>query len=471
MEKLFEQWANEPCLEKETVSAHGSARSYFRLKGANYGCVAAINGDVRENEAFFYYSDFFRKNGINVPEVYLISADRTTYLQQDLGDETLYGRLEKKRAGGIVFDEETESLYRRAIDGLVRMQKLGRQMNFSNAYPRAAFDRQSMLWDLNYFKYDFLKLAHVPFDEQSLEDDFQCFADELSDCENSFFLYRDFQSRNIMLCGEKLYFIDYQGGRQGAMYYDLASLLYDAKAEIPEEVRQRLAGYFYEASGLEKKQSINEFYTIFRKFVLLRIMQAMGAYGYRGLYEGKEHFVRSIKPALGNIDNLLKDSGLLSGYPEMRRVLNSLSQNEELQSRVADVSKSTQLTVTVNSFSYKRGYPYDKTGNGGGFVFDCRALPNPGRYPQYRTFTGKDQPVIDFLQKEPEVDAFIQKAADMVLASVRRYVKRGFASLQVNFGCTGGQHRSVYCAEQMAKKITEQGICRVEVHHLEQEGR
>ena len=468
MEKLFEKWANEPIAEKNEISAHGSARRYFRLKGRSHVCIAAINDDVRENEAFFYYSDFFRKKGLKVPEVYAVSADSKTYLQQDLGNQTLYDLLVAKRTCGQGFDKDAEQLYHEVIDGLVAMQACGKEMDFSRAYPREAFDRQSMLWDLNYFKYDFLKLAHVPFDEQLLENDFQRFADELEACGLSHFLYRDFQSRNMMLCDGEIYFIDYQGGRKGAPYYDLASLLYDAKAEIPDNARERLADYYYHASGLDKRQSRDEFLSALRKFTLLRIMQAMGAYGYRGLYEGKEHFVKSIKPALVNVSNILGHSVLLDGYPELSRVLQSLQQSQELMDIVAEHSAPV-LTVTVNSFSYKRGLPYDKSGNGGGFVFDCRALPNPGRYPQYQTFTGKDQPVIEFLQREPEVDEFVQNAAKMVLKSVERYQQRGFANLQVNFGCTGGQHRSVYCAEQTARIIAQKAGCKVVVHHLEQE--
>ena len=468
MEKLFEKWANEPIVEKNEISAHGSARRYFRLKGRSHVCVAAVNDDVRENEAFFYYSDFFRKKGVKVPEVYAVSSDRKIYLQQDLGNQTLYDLLVAKRTAGQGFDKEAELLYHKVIDGLVAMQDCGKDMDFSYAYPRAAFDRQSMLWDLNYFKYDFLKLAHVPFDEQLLENDFQRFSDELEACGLSHFLYRDFQSRNMMLCNDEVYFIDYQGGRKGAPYYDLASLLYDAKAEIPDDARERLADYYYHASGLDKKQSRDAFFSALRKFTLLRIMQAMGAYGYRGLYEGKEHFVKSIKPALVNLGNILNHSTLLDGYPEMLRVLQSLQQSDEIKYIVAE-KNAPVLTVTVNSFSYKRGLPYDKSGNGGGFVFDCRALPNPGRYPQYQCYTGKDQPVIEFLQREPEVDEFVQSAAKMVLKSVERYQQRGFANLQVNFGCTGGQHRSVYCAEQIARIIEQKADCKVVVHHLERE--
>lgn len=450
------------------ISAHGSARQYFRLKGDTHACMAAVNNDVLENEAFFYYSDFFRSNDIRVPELYAIAPDRKTYLQQDLGNRTLYDLVVEKRDAGLGFDADLESVYMRVVEGLVRMQVLGPEMDFSHAYPRAAFDIQSMLWDLNYFKYDFLKLAHIPFDEQLLEDDFLNFAHQLAACDSSYFLYRDFQSRNIMLSGGDVYFIDYQGGRQGSLYYDLASLLYDAKAEIPDAVRQRLAEHFRTLHGSRLPQDGDEFRTTLQKFVLMRIMQAMGAYGYRGLYEGKEHFVKSIRPAMANLRTLLENKSLLADTPELDKVLHSLLESEEL-ARITAQPDPSNLTVTVNSFSFKRGLPYDKTGNGGGFVFDCRALPNPGRYPEFWTFTGKDQPVIDFLKEKPEVAAFIQNAVDMVVKSVEKYQQRGFANLQVNFGCTGGQHRSVYCAEQAARKIAERTGCKIEIHHLEQD--
>ena len=467
MEKLFQKWAGEPCIGVETISAHGSARRYFRLKGRSHTCIAAANDDVRENEAFFYYSEFFRENGIHVPEIYLISDDRRTYLQQDLGDTTLYSIVEAKRKDGLGFDEELERLYDSTVKGLVEMQNLGEKMDFGHAYPRAAFDSQSMQWDLNYFKYNFLKLAHVPFDEQLLENDFHTFIGTLSAADTSFFLYRDFQSRNVMVCHGQVYFIDYQGGRRGARYYDLASLLYDAKAEMPDKERDRLTLLYYTLSGLDKRQSPDGFRAMLRYFALLRIMQSMGTYGYRGLFEGKEHFVKSIEPAAANLRTLLGDVAL-PGVPELDRVLRFIAYDESV-ARLAKAAEPAQLTVTVNSFSYKRGLPYDKTGNGGGFVFDCRALPNPGRYPQYRTFTGKDHPVMEFLQKEPEVEEFVRNAATMVINSAKRYQRRGFANLQVNFGCTGGQHRSVYCAEQAAKMIAQTVGCRVEIHHLEQE--
>lgn len=469
MEELFRRWAKENCTENQPISAHGSARIYCRLHGNTHTCMAASNSDVRENEAFFYFSDFFRKHGIAVPEIYAVDPTRTIYLQQDLGDETLFDRISAKKRQNLHFDKEITGIYRKVIDNLVKIQLLGKVADFSHSYPRESFDRQSMTWDLNYFKYNFLKLAHIPFDEQYLENDFQNFITELDSENKDFFLYRDFQSRNIMIVDGEPYFIDYQGGRRGTFHYDLASLLYDAKAEIPDECRKELLDHYFEKMSehmpLDKGVFLDKFY----KFVILRILQAMGTYGYRGFYEGKIHFINSIAPALTNISNLLKDNTFLSGYPVLRQVMEEMTTSENLKREIAERQKATQLTVQVNSFSYKRGYPNNDTGNGGGFVFDCRALPNPGRYPEYRTFTGKDQPVIDFLKDDPEVLEFLGNVKEIVMQSVRKYTSRGFTNLQISFGCTGGQHRSVYCAEQIADFLSRNTGCIVEKHHLEQD--
>ena len=281
-------------------------------------------------------------------------------------------------------------------------------------------------------------------------------------------MYRDFQSRNIMLKDGEVYYIDYQGARQGPMHYDLASLLYDAKADIPSDVRQHLLTYYIDQ--LCKKQTIDkqEFIQQYYMFVLLRIMQAMGAYGYRGLYEGKEHFVKSIYYARENIKWILENNALPVNTPHLHEVWNNILRSKYLDEKISSFTRPT-LTVSINSFSFKRGYPVDSTGNGGGFVFDCRALPNPGRYPEYKNVTGKDREVIDFFKNYSEMDEFLNLVFDMVSRSVKRYQERGFTNLQVNFGCTGGQHRSVYCAEKLAQYILSNYNVNVVIHHLEQE--
>lgn len=471
MEKLFEEWSGDRCVNIVSLSAHGSNRRYYRIKGNAKQCLVAVNGDVRENEAFYYYSDYFKKIGVNVPEVYAVSADRTTYLLEDLGDTTLYDYLQQKKTDNSVYDDDTIAIYKRVIDCLLQIQFGGQNIDYSYSYPREVFDEQSVRWDLNYFKYNFLKLAYIPFDEQLLENDFDTLVSYLSRIDSATFLYRDFQSRNIMLVGEKndLYFIDYQGGRRGPLHYDLASLLYDAKAEMPIEVRQQLLNYYIDKLSqlisIDSKQFEQEFYL----FVLLRIMQAMGAYGYRGLYEGKEHFVKSIANARSNMQWILQNKTLPIVVPHLNDVWHSIVDSKLLNQKVATFEQSEMLTVSVNSFSFKRGYPTDASGNGGGFVFDCRALPNPGRYPKYKNFTGRDSEVIDFFKDYSEMDEFLNLVYDIVSRSVKRYQERRFTNLQVNFGCTGGQHRSVYCAEKLAQYLKNNYSCNVIVRHLEQE--
>lgn len=470
MERLFEQWAGEPCLKRSPILANGSNRQYFRLDGATHHCIGAVNADVRENEAFFYFSSLMLKKGVRVPEVYAITVDRTTYLQQDLGDNTLYSYLTSKKSSGLDVTEEMRDLYRRVIDDLINIQTLCKDADFSHSYPRSDFDRQSLQWDMNYFKYYFLKLLYIPFDEQLLENDYATFIDYLMGADCSFFLYRDFQARNIMLTKEgELFYIDFQGARRGAAQYDLAALLYSAKSELPQELREELLDYyvdrFKERMSAKELEDFNEgdFKMRFYGYVLARMMQAMGAYGYRGLYEKKDYFVKSIPLAVDNMRKVIKQHDLPVDVPHLKRVWQLIVGHEDFQ------PKENKLSVKVFSFSYKKGIPLDKSGNGGGFVFDCRGLPNPGRYEEYKRLTGRDQAVIDYLSEKEEVGTFVEHAKALVAPSVETYIERGFTSLMVCFGCTGGQHRSVYCAEQMADYLRQNFDCRVVIRHREQD--
>ena len=343
---------------------------------------------------------------------------------------------------------------------LPRIQNLGRQnLNFQYAYPRDAFDNQSMMWDLNYFKYYFLKLINLFFDEQELENDFQTFINFLLRAESDFFLFRDFQSRNIMLKNDNVYFIDYQGGRRGALQYDLASLLYDGKANLSNSDREKLFAIYLDEA--EKVLSIERqnFIRYFDGFVLIRILQALGAYGYRGYFERKSHFLLSIPYALKNLSFLLENSKNLPDIPLLRELLVALIQSPIFPS----LSKRNILTVTITSFSYKKGIPQDFSANGGGFVFDCRALPNPGREKLYANATGKDISVIAYLEKYSEVAQFKERTFALVESSVNNYLERKFTNLMVNFGCTGGQHRSVYFAEQLQKYLKEKYSNRIHI--------
>lgn len=464
METLFEQWSGESCIKVSSISANGSNRQYYRLEGETHRCIAAVNGDVRENEAFLYYAKEMKERGIRVPEIYAVNADRTIYLQEDLGDTTLYSFLTQKKKSGEDINDELIALYKRVLNDLVLMQTRCRDLDFAYAYPRSDFDRQSIQWDLNYFKYYFLKLAYIPFDEQLLENDFSRFINYLLEEDCSYFLYRDFQARNIMIAPDgELYYIDFQGGRRGAAQYDVAALLYSAKSEIPDEIRGLLLDYYIdrlsEVEHIDKVAFRSKFYG----YVLVRMMQAMGAYGYRGYFEKKVYFVRSIPLAVANLRNILKMHQFPIDIPELNKVWNAIAHHEDF------IPREDKLTVRVFSFSYKKGIPPDKSGNGGGFVFDCRALPNPGRYEQYKMLNGKDKPVIDYLEEKPEVERYIDHVKALVCPAVENYIERGFNHLMVNFGCTGGQHRSVYCAERMAAYIRQNYDCRVVLRHIEQD--
>ena len=444
LKQLFAQWAGTPCTECLAIGAGGSARRYFRLLGGGKRCVGAVADDIRENEAFFAYTSPLHTKGMPVPELYAVADDRRHYLQQDLGDQTLYGLLHDKKRQGGGFDAEMLALYRQALADLAAIQQAGADIDFSVAYPRSAFDRRSILWDLNYFKYYFLKLSHVPFDEELLENDFDRLVDRLLAADCNYFLYRDFQGRNIMVA-DKLYYIDYQGGRRGAAQYDVASLLYSAKSDLPEVIRTELLNHYLDVRGLDcadRQRWLSDFWY----YVLIRILQTLGAYGYRGLYERKPYFIESIPLALANLRRLVENHpDLLADLPELGKVVQGLQHSPALPG-----TPLHSLTVTVQSFSFKQGLPDDTYGNGGGHIFDCRALPNPGRYPEYKTYTGKDRPVIEFLQREPAVDLFLSHVKGIVAQSVDKYLERHFSNLMVSFGCTGGQHRSVYFAEQTA---------------------
>lgn len=477
LSRLFEAWSGVPVVTVSELGANGSNRRYFRMKGGDKVCIAAYNEDVRENQAFVHYSRQMRARRLPVPEVYAVSDDGRFYLQQDLGDETLYGHLYGKRRQGGGFDEEMLHLYRRVLDDLVEFQTRCRDLDFGYAYPRSDFDRQSMQWDLQYFKYYSLKLMHIPFDEQLLETDFDRLTDYLLQEDCRYFMYRDFNPRNIMLVENELYYIDYQGGRRGAAQYDVASLLYSAKSDLPEVLRRDLFDYYLQSLSQAVARMPQEvrprfepdtFRQRFYGYVLIRILQALGAYGYRGYFERKDYFLQSIPLALANLRRIVEDYWPPVEIPHLRQVLQKLT--DRSLSHPATTA-TDGLTVTVMSFSYKKGLPSDDSGNGGGFVFDCRALPNPGRYEQYKTLTGRDSAVIQFLEGDAAVEGFLSHAAALVRQSVTQYNERHFSHLLVSFGCTGGQHRSVYCAERMAALLRKDGTCQVRLVHREQDVR
>ncbi len=451
--QLAKEYAKQDVKKCEPLAQSGSHRQYYRLTLEDESTlIGAFNDDVAENNAFFTYTRFFTEKEFNVPRLLAIAPDNQHYLQNDLGKQTLYDLLSANRVNGTPSPEVID-YYEQAVRALPALQLAGKQdLDFSVAYPRAAFDRQSMQWDLNYFKYYFLKLVNVPFNEQLLENDYNAFIDYLLTAESDYFLYRDFQSRNIMIDDGKVYFIDYQGGRKGALQYDIASLLYDAKADLSPELREHLLNIYLETLSQHIPVDRKSFLSYFQGFVLIRILQSMGAYGYRGYFERKAHFLQSVPYAVHNLKNLLDKLDLPVALPELTRVLRELIASDF----VKPYQPAKTLTVRVQSFSFKQSIPQDPSPNGGGFVFDCRALPNPGRDPQYKTFTGKDTCVQEWLNQYPVVHEFKAHLFGIIDQSVSNYLERHFDHLMISFGCTGGQHRSVFFAEETAKHIRQQ---------------
>lgn len=426
------------------------------MRGGPHGTAIGGHGpDAEENRAFIAFSLAFHGIGLRVPELYATDETRGLWLAQDLGDTTLFDALTEARAADADagFPAAMVPVYERVVEELPRFQvEGGRVVDYDLAYPRAAFDLQSMRWDLNYFKYHFLKLAHIPFSEQRLENDFDRLTTLLLGADASHFLYRDFQSRNVMLVDGRPWFIDYQGGRRGAPQYDIASLLYDAKADLTEAVRDRLLDRYLAALSAYLPIDHDRFLEEYRGFVLIRIMQAMGAYGYRGFFERKSRFLQSVPYAARNIARLL-DAGFPIRLPELESVFGRIA--DAWAEAPGGVQPLEGLTVHVTSFSYRKGYPDDVAGHGGGSVFDCRSLPNPGRHAEYADWTGLDENVVAFLDGLEPVAEFWNSVRTLVDVHVTNFRERGFSDLAVSFGCTGGQHRSVYFAERITRHIRE----------------
>jgi aminoglycoside/choline kinase family phosphotransferase len=444
----------------------GSGRRIIRLTGGKQTAIGILYDGREENIAFLEFSRHFRKHGLLVPEIYAEDLDQGAYLEEDLGDTTLFEFLSRHRNGENISAEAFEA-YRRAITTLPRFQiEAGRDLNYSVCYPRESFDRQSIAWDLNYFKYYFLRLAGIPFNEQALEDDFSRLTDFLLSAGRDYFLYRDFQSRNIMLREGRPYFLDYQGGRRGALQYDVASLLFDAKADLPPELRQQLLDIYLDALTGFTDLPRDEFMRHYYAYVYIRIMQALGAYGFRGFYERKPHFLQSVPYALKNLRWLLHHVTLPIALPALMDAFHGMLRSEKL---LGLASEAENLVVRIFSFSFHRGLPSDESGNGGGFIFDGRSLPNPGREEQFKPLTGRDEPVIDYLNRQESVHQFLASVMSLVDASISNYQRRGFKHLMVSFGCTGGQHRSVYLAEQLARHLRGRNGIDVEVTHRELE--
>jgi aminoglycoside/choline kinase family phosphotransferase len=472
LNKLFEKHFHAPPERIQPLQGElgGSGRKIIRLSRGNQSAIGILYGVREENAAFLAFSRHFRRHGLLVPEIFGEDLDHGVYLEQDLGDTTLFDFLSQNRSGDSIASAVVD-FYRKVVAELPRFQtEAGRDLDFSVCYPRRSFDRQSINWDLNYFKYYFLRLAAIPFNEQALEDDFDRLTNLLLEASGDFFLYRDFQSRNVMLHHGRPFFVDYQGGRKGALQYDIASLLFDAKADLPPDLRQQLLNDYLDALARHIKLDREAFLSYYYAFVYVRIMQALGAYGFRGFYERKLHFLQSVPYALKNIRWLLHNAKLPIEIPTLLSAFQNMLGSEKLLALAPQARAQTQnLVVRIFSFSFHHETPKDDTGNGGGFIFDGRSLPNPGREERFKQLTGKDAPVIDYLNLQEGVHQYLANVVSLVEGSVASYQQRGFKNLMVSFGCTGGQHRSVFLAEHLAKRLRGQSGVEVVVRHLELE--
>lgn len=466
---LFFEATGKKAGEQTALTASGSNRRYYRIESEDKtASLIGVQGTSRdENHAFLYMAEHFMQKGLNVPKVLAVSDDEMNYVQQDLGNVLLFDYIAEGRKTGV-FSAKEKDMLRETMRALARFQVIGAEdFDFNQCYPQPEFNLRSILWDLNYFKYCFLKATGLDFQEDKLENEFERLAYILLQNRMNAFMYRDFQSRNVMVHKEVdgtevPYFIDFQGGRKGPVFYDVASFLWQAKANFHPDLREELVEVYLEE--LQKYMPVDKevFYETLKHFVLFRTMQVLGAYGFRGYFEKKPHFLQSIPFAIDNLRHLLKHAS--EDYPYLIEVLQKMTEMKQFK----DVGMRKPLVVRVMSFSYKKGIPADPSGNGGGFVFDCRAVNNPGKYERYTHFTGMDEPVIKFLEEDGEIAPFLQQAYQLVDFSVKRYMDRGFQNLMVSFGCTGGQHRSVYSAEKMAQHINDKFGVEVQLIHREQ---
>lgn len=476
--QLYKSWCEQEPANVEVIQQSGSDRRYFRLFDANGKSVIATHGlNIQENEAFIYFSGQFHKKGLNVPEVLAVSYDETVYLQEDFGDVSLMSILENK---GYV--PEVYALFKESLYQLARLQVKGDEgLNYEKCLTNKEFGKQAIMADLLYFKYYFLDALRRPYDKQKLIDDFEALSNYLTHTEYKYFMFRDFQSRNILVTGGPLeggkgevHFIDYQGGMKGAPQYDVASMLWQARANLPDDWKAGLLEDYLTAFEeiVGEKVDRDVFLSQYNGYVLIRLLQVLGAYGFRGLFERKAHFLTSIPQALKNLKWFVENNSLGIVVPEFKKVL-QICVEEEIIQRFTPVQadESTPLTVKICSFSYRKGIPEDSSLHGGGFVFDCRGIDNPGRHDQYKEIHGRDKPVMEYLERQTKMQDYLNSVFDIVDISVEEYIKRGFDYLSVNFGCTGGQHRSVYAADALARHLRNKYKVNIDLCHREQEAK
>jgi aminoglycoside/choline kinase family phosphotransferase len=450
--------------EISKIPQSGGDRVYYRIVKGEHSWIATSNLNIRENETFIEFSNHFYAKGLPVPQILAVSEDKSIYIQSDLGNISLLDVLEKEGKTEHVF-----SLFQKSLSALAKLQIQGGQgLDYNYCLTSKEFGKHAILTDLLYYKYYFLDALQYPYDKQALINEFELLSDQLASKDLNHFLYRDFQSRNIIVSNDEVYFIDFQGGMQGGLSYDVASLLWQAKAALSKEWKEKLVDYYIDEVQKLLPTKMDE--ALFRKqyngFVLLRLLQVLGAYGFRGLFERKAHFLTSIPLGLNNLKNFLAASPISNDTPVFARILNWMVSDEVVQRFTPPIAnEQTPLVVTINSFSYKKGLPKDETENGGGFIFDMRGILNPGRFDDYKKLAGIHKPVQDFLEQKTKMNTFLNSVWDLIDITVENYLERGFESLQINFGCTGGQHRSVFAAEQTARHLRNKYKVKVVLEH------
>ena len=464
-------WQPGQTCQLETLAQAGSNRQYFRINYPDQSYILTYNPfNIPENNAFIEFTKHFSGLALPVPNILLEGEGREFYVQSDLGNVSLFDCIRKEG-----FSEEVFKLFKKTCDALALLQvKGGKELDYGNCIATRSFDKQAIYSDLLYFLYYFVRALDLPYDKNLLMNDFELLSNYLMQEENQFFMHRDCQSRNVMIKDGQPFFIDYQGGMQGALQYDIASLLWQARAQMPYEWREDLAMYYFEQVNmqLEGKLGRKDFLDNYDGFVLIRMLQTLGAYGFRGLFERKPHFIASIPFALKNLKWFLENKSLPIRLPALQKVLQAIV-SDDIMSRFEPLfaNENTKLTVQINSFSYRKGIPEDRFGNGGGYVFDCRGILNPGRIEAYKTQTGRDKAVQEFLLQKTQMPAFLQHVFGIVDISVADYLKRDFEGLTISFGCTGGQHRSVFAADRLAAHLEEKFKIKAVVTHVEQEAK
>ena len=467
--QLYKSWKNEEPLEVDVLPQSGSDRRYFRIHTSqNKTLIATCGNNIKENEAFIYFANHFQGKDLPVPEIFTVNEERTIYLQEDFGDISLLNILEEQG-----YTDQVYQLFKESLSQLARLQISGdKDIDYELCLTNKEFGKQAIMADLLYFKYYFLDALGKPYDKQKLLDDFEALSTYLTHTEFKYFMFRDFQSRNILIKDNDVHFIDFQGGMKGAPQYDVASLLWQARANLPEDWKTNLLEEYMDAfetiTGFPLERTV--FRSQYNGYVLIRLLQVLGAYGFRGLFERKAQFLTSIPQALNNLKSFIDENSMGISVPEFKRVL-EICFDKEIIDRFTPIQadEDTPLVVKICSFSYKKGIPEDATGNGGGFVFDCRGIENPGRYEQYKTIHGRNRPVMEFLERQTRMQDFLNSVFDIVDISVENYIQRRFTNLSVNFGCTGGQHRSVYAADALARHLKNKYKVQIDLCHIVQE--